>query len=86
MEQKQSLKAVDQKAVVNRFRDSGWGERNFGLSGDRAVNSQTATTLENNGNFVPVSGVETRFCQEVGGGTGTGVEYSLGRNLLNLAN
>jgi len=52
------------------------------LFGDREVNSLKAITLENNKKIRPSERAENRLCREVGGGTGTGIQHSLGRKLL----
>ena len=49
-----------------------------------AVGSPAATTLENNEKFRPRERAENGFAGGVGGGTGTGVEQSLGRKPLKL--
>lgn len=57
-------------------------ETHFGSCAGFEVNSPSAITLENNGKFRPQPRAENGLCREVGGGTGTGVEYSLGAKAL----
>ena len=48
----------------------------------RAVNSPTRITSENNGKILPQPGREKRFARASGGGSGSGIERSLGCNAL----
>ena len=78
------LRLPTKSPKVNRSREYRPGENGFRHFGTGAVESLPATTLENNEKFRLRDRAENGLCREVGGGTGTAVEQSLGRNALIL--
>jgi hypothetical protein len=78
------LKLPTKTPEVNRFGESRPGETGFRRNWHRRSGDPAGITLENSKKFRLREQADIGFCREVGGGTGTGIEQSLGLKPLIL--